>query len=441
MSQKRITLIVSDLHMGDGGAGDDFVDDRHQFATFLRAQAAGPEGRAGEVELIVNGDFLEMVQVLPHAYKGDPSVAWCSEAESVEKLECIMKGHPLVFDALAEFQAAGNQVTLFPGNHDVDLYWPDVRAKLQARIPGVRVENEIVYTRYDGRLRISHGHLLKSIDPANGFEHPDQPTVNTNTPPRLEICPGTLFMVKFVNLMEAKYPFADNLSPVTALIRILAREDRWGLTTLAWMFARFAVRYPSALLGEGTSQGLVGVQLLNAIQGDRYLRQDIAALCKELLGREVTEADIRRQLSTEDAIADLIEDFFRADPTLGKWVSIFDNAKPGTLGEAGGGTLSIVESGKTDARAACTEIARNYCNAGAQVFVLGHTHLPQELSFGANRYYNPGSWTRYVEDTSKLTLKMLEDESAFPYALNCVRIEDDGSARLKSEMLSVEKRP
>jgi len=151
MSQKRITLIVSDLHMGDGGAGDDFVDDRHQFASFLRAQAAGPEGRAGEVELIVNGDFLEMVQVLPHAYKGDPSVAWCSEAESVEKLECIMKGHPLVFDALAEFQAAGNQVTLFPGNHDVDLYWPDVRAKLQARFPafGSRTKSSIRGTTAD----------------------------------------------------------------------------------------------------------------------------------------------------------------------------------------------------------------------------------------------------------------------------------------------------
>jgi len=44
MEKKRVTLIVSDLHMGDGSAGDDFVDDRHQFAEFVRAQAATPEG-------------------------------------------------------------------------------------------------------------------------------------------------------------------------------------------------------------------------------------------------------------------------------------------------------------------------------------------------------------------------------------------------------------
>jgi len=442
MDQKRVTLIVSDLHMGDGGPGDDFVDDRHQFATFVRAQAATPEGRGGQIELIVNGDFLEMVQVFPEAYKGDPSVAWCSETESIEKLARILKGHPAVFDALAEFQALGNQVTLFPGNHDVDLYWPAIQAKLGEHVPGIRIENEIVYARYGGRLRISHGHLLRSIDPANGFEHPNRPIVNANTPPRLEICPGTLFMVKFVNLMEEKYPFADNLSPVTAIIKILAREDRWGLTSLAWMFTRFGARYPSALLGAGTNEGQVGAQLLNTIQGDKGLRQDIAGLCKELLGRDVTEADIKQQLSSEDAIADLIGEFFRADPSLGKWISILDTARPGTLSmdDPGGGTLTIIESGNTDARAACTEIASNYCKAGAEVFVLGHTHLPQDISFGTSRYYNPGSWTRYVESTSNLTLEMLEDESKFPYALNFVRVEDTGAGPLKSEMLPVEKR-
>jgi hypothetical protein len=73
MDQKRVTLVVSDLHMGDGGAGDDFVDDSHQFANFVRAQAAIPEGRAGDMELIINGDFLEFVQVLRDAYTLDSS--------------------------------------------------------------------------------------------------------------------------------------------------------------------------------------------------------------------------------------------------------------------------------------------------------------------------------------------------------------------------------
>jgi hypothetical protein len=39
MYQKPLTLIVSDLHKGDGKPGDDFVDDNKQFSTFVNAQA------------------------------------------------------------------------------------------------------------------------------------------------------------------------------------------------------------------------------------------------------------------------------------------------------------------------------------------------------------------------------------------------------------------
>src|ERR1043166_1021654 len=188
MDQKRVILIVSDLHMGDGTPGDDFVDDTQQFAKFVRAQKATPEGRDGQIELIINGDFLELVQVLPEAYKGDSSDHWCSETESVEKLERILSGHPSVFDALKEFQAQGNQVTLFPGNHDVDLYWPAVRKRLAQKIPGLNIETDKIYERYDGRLHISHGHLFDAIDPANGFTNPKKPIVDGTNPPRLEMC-------------------------------------------------------------------------------------------------------------------------------------------------------------------------------------------------------------------------------------------------------------
>jgi hypothetical protein len=83
MDTRRVSLIVSDLHMGDGNAGDDFVDDKHQFAEFVRAQTASPEGCAGAIELIINGDFLEFVQVCPQAYSLDAPDYWCSEEESL----------------------------------------------------------------------------------------------------------------------------------------------------------------------------------------------------------------------------------------------------------------------------------------------------------------------------------------------------------------------
>src|SRR5262249_49575436 len=154
---------------------------------------------------------------------------WCSESESLAKLDCILAGHPKVFEALREFQTPHNRVTIFPGNHDVDLYWDRVQKKFREKAgDDVNIETrEITYKRYGGRLHISHGHLFPSIDPANDFKHWRNPILaqpKDSDPKRLEMCPGTLFVVKFVNFLEAEYPFADNLHPEMDLARILARE-------------------------------------------------------------------------------------------------------------------------------------------------------------------------------------------------------------------------
>jgi UDP-2,3-diacylglucosamine pyrophosphatase LpxH len=90
MPDKRVCLIVSDLHIGDRTTGDDFVYDKNQFVKFLDHQRGNTaEGQAGEIELIVNGDFLEFVQVNPNAFTFTSKEYWCSEKESVAKLKSI----------------------------------------------------------------------------------------------------------------------------------------------------------------------------------------------------------------------------------------------------------------------------------------------------------------------------------------------------------------
>src|SRR4051794_20881275 len=107
MKQKRVTLIISDLHLGDGKPGDDFVYDKNQFVKFLCSQATTPEGQKGDVELIINGDFLEFVQVSPQPCTLRSRKFWCSEQESLAKLNTIVQGHPDILKALKEFQ--GNE--------------------------------------------------------------------------------------------------------------------------------------------------------------------------------------------------------------------------------------------------------------------------------------------------------------------------------------------
>ena len=91
-------------------------------------------------------------------------------------------------------------------------------------------------------------------------------------------------------------------------------------------------------------------------------------------------------------------------------------------------------------RKECIEQARRVWKTGAQIVVLGHTHLPQVVEEPAGRYYNPGSWTRYIEadKVDSLTLERLRREEDFPFALKCVRIEDIGATALRSAMLSID---
>ena len=445
MADKPVTLIVSDLHMGDGTPSDDFVDNADQFSRFVATQAATPEARAGKIELIINGDFLELAQVRPDLYQIDDKRFWASESESEQRVDAVAAGHPKVFRALAEFQALGNQVTLFPGNHDIDLVWPGVQKKMRALIPGVNIETDRdAYLRHGGRLHVAHGHLYPTIDPANGFKKLPHPILDDTNPPRLEMCPGTLFMLKFVNPMEAKYPFADNVGSIMDLIKILGREKLWGVTVLAWMLTRFAAKYPSEMLSADPKKIPVGAQVLDAIQSDKLVRGEIARLYADLLGeRAVTAADVKRRLSSEDAVADFVERLFHADPKLDLWICVLDATQPATssVNSATGGLLSILESGRTDSRNGCIIIAQARTKVGAQVIVLGHTHLPQDVPLDGARYYNPGSWTRYVVDATGLTLKDLEDESTFPYQLNYVRVEDTGAPMLSSAMINFEKQP
>jgi hypothetical protein len=290
---------------------------------------------------------------------------------------------------------------------------------------------------------MSHGHLFPDIDPVNGFKNWREPRMwISKTERRLEMCPGTLFVVKFVNLLEAQYPFADNLHPETALAGILWREDKWGLKTVAWMLTRFALRFPKEMLSSDEKAPDIGVNVRDAIKYDRDIRENIAALYRDILKTDMTADGVRETLKTDDALADFVEQLMAAHAPWDPWLKVLNQTKPATLGTGGGGggTLGIRAASKIDVRNECLKQARSTWKTGAQIVVLGHTHLPQSIEEDGKRYYNPGSWTRYVETDkiNTLTLDDLRDEDKYPYKLHCVRVENTGAERLRSEFLSID---
>lgn len=445
MNEKTTTLIVSDLHMGAADRNDDHVYDQNQFRAFIEEQMATPAGAGGDIELIINGDFLELVQVEPDAYAPGRSKLWCSEAESRQKLDAVIRGHQDVFAALKAFGALGNRVTIAAGNHDVDLYWDDVQDRIRSVAGDVQFElRKVWYERYGGRLAISHGHMF---DPANLFQNWENPIVTeTDGTPRLEMCPGTLFVIKFVNWLEGSYPFADNLKPVTALARLLWKEQRAGLVTVAWMLSRFVARYPKAALGSSTSAAVapsqVGQQIVQRIALDDKFAEEIADLYREARDPAATSAAVRAWLTTPDAVADLLSDVvLHVAPE--RWLAVLDQIKTTTLGIGGTGkTLAIYQAGKTPEKELLRDIARRELTKGnRQVVAIGHTHQPDELRTDDGVYFNTGSWTRYVElnQANSLTLNDLRREEDFPYMLNYVSVAEGSAGELEAKMICYRK--
>jgi UDP-2,3-diacylglucosamine pyrophosphatase LpxH len=442
MSEKPVTLILSDLHVGGGAAdpGDDHIHQGQPLARLIDQQAATPEGRAGGIELFFNGDFLEFAQTNQAAFTYVSDRCWCTESESLAKLETILAGHPRIFDALRHFQASGNQVTIAAGNHDVDLAWPAVQNRLrEAAGAGLRFEiGKTWVERHQGRLQIGHGHMH---DTANRFEHWEHPIITADRTPCLEMCPGTLFMVKFVNRLEAKYPFADNLLPVTKLISVLWRDDKAGWGSVAWLFMKLAGSASLPVLGAAAPDD-VGSRLLQRARDDPDWRAkvdaalaaipDLAPILQQWRGAAVDTPALQA------AMLGLLGRIDDSD-----WHRLFDIGQPAVLGGDDGITLvALAKAAFEDGKLALRVVARDRAEAtGAQVVVMGHTHQPDERPVSGARYFNPGCWTRYLElkPDQRVTLEDLRDESVYPYALNYVRVESRDGGPLDAGMVCFER--
>jgi UDP-2,3-diacylglucosamine pyrophosphatase LpxH len=429
-TQRPVTIVVSDLHMGAADKYDDFVDTNGEFAAFIDALTASADGQRGRIELLINGDFLELAQVNPHVYQLGSSEFWCSESESLLKLGPILEGHANVFEAMKRFHRANNQCTLFAGNHDVELYWPKVRQMLSARAGDLRFElGEVWYSRYGGKLRLSHGHMF---DPANSFVNWSHPVRQAHDGLRLEMCAGTMFMVKFVNWMEHEYPFADNVHPNWRLATILWKEAKDGFALAAWLFVRFASRHPKFTLSADddvmTNMARMGEWVVAYLQSNEAVQQKVTALWNQVYGTADETSRIVARLETANEVEGFLSDVILRVPPE-RWLSVFDGMRPRTL--------QIMDSGKWNSKELLRAEAKNQWEThAAEIVTIGHTHEYDTASDGSRRYYNTGSWTRSLpwSKDQDLSLKHLKDESWFPYNLLFLRVEQQADGSLASEM-------
>lgn len=280
---------MSDLHLSEGrlskskkfSPNEDFFFDE-EFARFLDYHKHGVPGRPADRKwhLLINGDFLDFLQVTsykdaPEGLSRDPRHPeyglGCGAPETVYKLGKIMDGHWLFFEALAEFVADGNLLTIGKGNHDVEFHYEEVRKAFRrllrnrfaqkldrvgdphkdeklARLPddSIRFIDWFYYEK--GLLWVEHGN---QYDGLNNFKYwlcpllPNTPGTDPSRKDEIDLPWGSLFVRYLFNQIETVEPFADNIKPQTRYVRwLLSHHPMTALHFLLgsgrYMFAKMA---------------------------------------------------------------------------------------------------------------------------------------------------------------------------------------------------------
>lgn len=244
---KKIKVVVSDLHLGKGrvleNGGVNPLEEFYygeKLVEFIHYYTSGAF-REYEVELIINGDFLNFLQVDYHGH----FLTVLTEAVCLEVLRSIVDGHKNVFKALTEFAAKpGNQISYVVGNHDQAMLWPACREYFNKAVgTTVRFKNIVYY--FDG-VHIEHGHMHEAanrFDPRKFFLKKDL------AEPILNLPFGSHFFVELVLKIKEQYPFVDKIRPFSKMMRWAFFNEFWMTFTSflklnSYMFKSFLVKNP-----------------------------------------------------------------------------------------------------------------------------------------------------------------------------------------------------
>lgn len=183
----RDLYVVSDLHLGRGRRPGSrrwarletflYDDDFLAFCRWLRRDA---HGRAA---LVLNGDVFDFLRIEPEPAPGARGAARRFGPPPTPEVAAgmaqdILAGHPRFLDGLCEVLAAGHEVIVLPGNHDLETQSDEVRAvvrrAVEARLQaaeappgsGGRLRFEDWFLHEPGRIWIEHG---CQYDPENAF--------------------------------------------------------------------------------------------------------------------------------------------------------------------------------------------------------------------------------------------------------------------------------
>ncbi len=415
MAQAHTAYVISDLHLGQGrdiATGnwhvlEDFRFD-DTFCAFVEHISAGKT----PVELVIAGDFIEYLQILPElGLKAPKDHLGITEQESLQRTHVVLgqssiaTGHPEVFAALRRFIEKGNILTILAGNHDIDILWTSVWLLLYYNIcpPGTPIDrfrlvpfSHTIGSAARGRVYIEHG---QEHDRANRYgDQMQQPFVHDATGvKRLKRCWGTLFVDKVYNSLEEQCWFIDNVKPISRVIKMGLRGDFVFTATAMALLAKFFLTKGTPFFG-GVSFSTPGVdgesdersteKVMQAVQ-DEELRDHLGSrLMQDPAFRQEFEQEMQEFGDEEQQMLQEMQQ--------GATDMVWDTQQAAPYDQSF--SFSIESEHKEDAyQQAAREVMEQ--DSTISTVIMGHTHfaidrLPLTLNDGRSGYFfNSGTWT------------------------------------------------
>lgn len=241
-SPDQIKVILSDLHLGTGNIPG-YVNPYEDFRQDERLVELIDyyERREASVEIILDGDFLDLLKV---CIRGEfPSEV--TEDVSVEKVRRCIRGHPMVFDRLAQFLERGEaSITYIAGNHDMDIAFPRVQRLIRARLGVDEGDSRLKFVpegwfyRLPRGVVVTHGHMFEAVNRVEG----GSPVVELEDGRKILNLPwGSRFYTRVLAPFKGEQPLLDLVQPLSSFILWgLVFDLRFTLRVL-WRMARFVL--------------------------------------------------------------------------------------------------------------------------------------------------------------------------------------------------------
>lgn len=221
---KKCVLVISDLHLS---AGTEYegrrnpLEDFHadgELVDFFNYYSTG-DYQVKEVELIINGDFLDFLNVPFVPFFDDE---FWSETAALHKLDLILDAHPEVMEALEKFLMSKNKkVTYIIGNHDAELLFDSLKQRFKARFSEdvrqlITISNELTLYEPTKGVFLQHGHEYESL------HHFDETSsiVVSKTGEKYFVPPwGSYYVTHVVNKYKLERDHVNAVRPVSTFIK------------------------------------------------------------------------------------------------------------------------------------------------------------------------------------------------------------------------------